>query len=152
MWRARGQGVKMYWGLHEVHTNVYRLPIRSTNIDIGRPWRILTEFDSQSEWLVIAQVTCWFNIDRSKSNLITVLSVHHHNLSPPCFPFSLAYPGPHCWRQCLWQHWCIVHTPETCTSAEVCCVGGSTTEVLLWLPVVTFLMPHSLGSSLYARY
>ena len=89
--------------------------------------------------------------DRSKSNLITVLSCLPPQSVAPLLPVLASIPWSTLLAAVLMtEHWCIVRTPETCASAEVCFVGGDTTEVLFWSPV-TFLMPHSLGSSLYAR-
>ena len=78
---------------------------------------------------------CWFT--RSQFNHSSLLST-----TTICCPLAF--------HSRLHTPVCIVCTPETCTSAEVGCVGGGTAEVLFWSPV-TFLMPYFLGSSPYAR-
>ena len=91
--------------------------------------------------LAITQVTCWFNFCHSKIPVFSLLWPLRSGNSATSLLLVLVYPGPHCWQQCLW-HWCIVHTSmRHVLSQKICSVGGSATEVLLQLPVVTSPYP-----------
>jgi hypothetical protein len=89
----------MYWGLHEVHANVHGT-IGSTNIVIGRPWRISTLSSTANRNWIGTTLTASCNRtshvlvqrDRSESNLIAVLSCPPPQSVGPLLPVLASIP------------------------------------------------------------